>query len=326
MGAVVFVACSLAVVAQAVLQPEVAFELSERDVIPEGIAYDPVGESFYLSSTYRRKIIRVSAAGNAEDFVEQGAHGLWGVVGMTVDADRRLLWAASSHAGDGMPMIDSPDDEEGRAGLFAFHLDTGELAERFLLTEGSYFLNDVALTPSGDVLVTDSRTRVVYRTHVAEGAAAALVPFVELAEYGSPNGITLSDDGTTIFVAVGSDIVAIGADSPAVHVLSRPEQDKGVIDGLYYSHGSLIAMQPFVDGAYVVRLRLSSDRDAIVEAQPLVARHEALDQPTTGVIVGDEFFFVANSQLQRFRNLEPTTSERPSPALKGPVVLRTSLN
>lgn len=317
MSILVLTMWSLAAVAQASPLPQVAFTIAERDLIPEGIAYDSVDESFYVSSTYRRKIVRVNAAGEADDFVDQGAHGLWGVVGMTVDVERRLLWAASSHAGEGMPMVDMPADEEGHAGLFAFHLETGELARRFLLSEGGHFLNDVAVTPSGDVLVTDSRTRAVYRAGVGDEAALTLVPFVELGQHGSPNGIALSEDGETVFVAVGSDVVAIRTDTRAVRLLARPDGPKGVIDGLYYSHGSLIAVQPFVDGAYVVRLLLGQSGDEIVEARSLVAGHESLDQPTTGALVGDAFFFIANSHLQTFRKRDAA-----SPPLPGPIVLR----
>ena len=38
---------------------ELAFMLSETDLIPEGIAYDPLDKVFFLSSLHKRKIVRV---------------------------------------------------------------------------------------------------------------------------------------------------------------------------------------------------------------------------------------------------------------------------
>lgn len=41
---------------------EVAFRL-DRELLPEGIAWDPVEERLFLSSTWRRKVVRIDASG-----------------------------------------------------------------------------------------------------------------------------------------------------------------------------------------------------------------------------------------------------------------------
>src|SRR5215211_7738657 len=84
-------------------QSRVAFRIPEPDLIPEGIAYDPVAQVFYVGSTYKRKIVSVDGRGVVRDFTGEGQDGLWGLLGMRVDAKRRLLWAVSSHAGGAMP-------------------------------------------------------------------------------------------------------------------------------------------------------------------------------------------------------------------------------
>ncbi len=63
----------------------VAFLLPETDLIPEGIAYDPSEKTFYLGSTYKRKIIKISPDGQATDFKRAGEDNLWEVLGMKVD-------------------------------------------------------------------------------------------------------------------------------------------------------------------------------------------------------------------------------------------------
>ena len=67
-----------------------AFTLHEKDFIPEGIAYDPRTQTFYLGSVYKRKIVSVNQKGEAKDFATE-QDGLWSVMGMKVDASRRLL-------------------------------------------------------------------------------------------------------------------------------------------------------------------------------------------------------------------------------------------
>src|SRR5579862_3657757 len=44
-----------------VVHAAVAYTLRERDLAPEGIAYDPVGKSFYVSSISKHKIVRLAS-------------------------------------------------------------------------------------------------------------------------------------------------------------------------------------------------------------------------------------------------------------------------
>ena len=77
---------------------EVAFRIADPDLIPEGIAYDPKTRTFFVGSTFKRKIVAVDAAGRARDFTTEAQDGIFGVLGLRVDADRRILWAISAPA------------------------------------------------------------------------------------------------------------------------------------------------------------------------------------------------------------------------------------
>src|SRR4051812_9537514 len=63
---------------------EVAFTINEKDLIPEGIAYDPAQKEFYVGSILKRKIVRIDSSGRASDFTSEGQDGLFKVLGMTV--------------------------------------------------------------------------------------------------------------------------------------------------------------------------------------------------------------------------------------------------
>ena len=48
-----------------------AFTTVEKDLVPEGLAYDPTQDAFYLSSLHRKKIVRIprEAPNQISDFV-----------------------------------------------------------------------------------------------------------------------------------------------------------------------------------------------------------------------------------------------------------------
>lgn len=79
---------------------QVAFQLSERDFFPEGIAFDPVAERFLLGSLRKSKIISVSMAGVVDTLAAIGELGVGGILGMKVDPERRILWANFHQAGE----------------------------------------------------------------------------------------------------------------------------------------------------------------------------------------------------------------------------------
>src|SRR5687768_15158028 len=84
-------------------QSEVAFKIADPDFIPEGITYDPSTKTFFLGSTFKRKIVAIDAAGKVRDFTTEAQDGIYGVLGMRVDPKTRTLWAISSNAGGTMP-------------------------------------------------------------------------------------------------------------------------------------------------------------------------------------------------------------------------------
>ena len=88
---------------------KVAYEIPENDLIPEGIAFNPKTRAIFVSSTWKRKILKISSDGKVEDFIKSGQDGILGVIGMKVDAERQLLWVCTSIAGKGMPVQNLTD-------------------------------------------------------------------------------------------------------------------------------------------------------------------------------------------------------------------------
>lgn len=296
----------------------VAFTIPEPDLVPEGIAHDPATGTFYVSSTYRRKIVAVAPGAPPRDFTAEAQDGLLGVVGLHVDPRRRLLWAASSDAGEHMPIRGGAADGLGVAGLFAYDLATGKLARKVIVDErprARHFFNDLAIAPStGDVFATDTLEGTLYRLG-SEPRPERLLPAGALP---GANGVVLSADERTLYVSTAERLVAIDLRSRRVTPLDAPRAD-----GLALHRGALIAIHPWARGRVVVRYHLDGAR--VARAEVLVADHPEHLQPTTGVVAGDALYYIGSSQLQRFRRLVRPDGSFPTEPLRHPAILRVAL-
>jgi YVTN family beta-propeller protein len=300
----------------------VAFTINQPDLIPEGIAHDPVRRTFYVSSTYRRKIVAVGPDGEARDFTAEAQDGLFGVVGMKVDARRRVLWAAAGDAGRNMPMVRMAPDGEGRSALFQYDLRTGKLRRKLHPAgRAKHFLNDLVVDARGNVYVTDSPQGAI---HTVRAGGARLETLIEAGRLPWPNGIAISGDQRTLYVATRHGYRAIDIASRRVRELPSAVP-VGSTDGLAYHRGALVAVQPWEQGRAVERYLLSPAGDRILRSQVLVADHPEHVQPTTGVVVGDELYYIANSQLQLFRSIFRADGTFPLLPLRPVVILTIGL-
>jgi len=93
------------------------------------------------------------------------------------------------------------------------------------------------------------------------------------------------------------------------------------IDGVYFHRGNLIAIQNGFRPHRVAKFLLNKDYTAITGSVTLEANHADFNEPTLGVKVGDDFYFVANSQWALAGNDGKLAADK----LKEPVILRLKL-
>lgn len=291
------------------------FMIPGKDLIPEGIAYDPATETFYVGSIYKRKVVSRSKDGKVRDFTSERQDGLWGVLGMRVDDKRRVLWVNSAAGAEEKEL-------NGYSGVFKYDLKTGKLIKKYILDNKprAHLLNDLAINRRGDVFITDSLSGAVYMVSQAKDE---LETFVEPGQFIYPNGITLSNDERSLFVAdwsKGISVVDLGARRVAPLPHSQSVTLSG-IDGLYLYQNSLIAVQNGPKPERVVQYFLNDKQDRVESAAVLESNNPLFAIPTTGVLVGDKFYFIANSYVDMFRDgvLASDASLRP------PQILNVSL-
>lgn len=136
------------------------------DYYPEGIAAAGDG-TLYIGSIMQGVISKVPAgASSAEPFVPKGV-ARRGVIGLTVDAGRKLLWFCDSN-----PKL---DDAKKAGELVGVTLaDAREVVRHALppLDGKAPFCNDVIVSPSGDLWITDSAGGRVFRVAAAAATQA----------------------------------------------------------------------------------------------------------------------------------------------------------
>jgi sugar lactone lactonase YvrE len=174
------------------------YVLPGEKVFPEGVAYRSDTGDFYVGSTADGTVFRGNVEGGskeAEVFLEPESDGRTTAIGMEVDKEGRLFIAGG---------------DTGR--IFVYDTESADLVRRLDTPDAeSTFLNDVAVTPDGDVYLTDSMRPVLFRvTSTADGVSEA-EPWLNFegtpAEYEEGfnlNGIDATDDGRYL-VAVQSN-------------------------------------------------------------------------------------------------------------------------
>jgi hypothetical protein len=275
----------------------VAFTVPEKDLIPEGLAYDPVRQLFYMGSMHRRKIVRITEKGEVSDVIKPDLYHLQPIGGVHVDPDDHSLWAAS--------------DPDAGQGSELYHFDAqGQLLERYSAPgAGPHDLNDLVLYRSSAIFVTDTDANVTYRfdrkTHV-------FTPLKLSRPQLFPNGITLSDDGTRLYIADWLGVIMVDLrDKVAREVHPGENNTLCGIDGLYWYKNSLIGVQSA--GTFrVARWFLSADGQRVLAGKILEKGTPLVSSPTTGAIRGNQFYFIANTGIDNYDDgkiVDPTKLE-----------------
>jgi hypothetical protein len=140
------------------------------------------------------------------------------------------------------------------------------------------------------VFVTDTNGGSVYR--LSGDKAERIVPAGALRWN---NGIAADEAGRHLFVANWRGVWRVSPGGGAPAKLRTPDNiSPSGVDGLYFHKGSLIGVQNSTHPGRILRWFLNPEMDAIVREEVLESGSEHLAEPTTGAVVGDEFFFIAN--------------------------------
>ena len=299
--------------------PAVAFALPEADLITEGIAHDVRTGAFFVSSVHHRKIVRVARDGTVTDFTRNDGPRLLGVVALAVDAPRRSLWASST----AMPAMEG--FQAGRSEpsfVVELDVDSGQERRRLQVPEDAPGgeVSDLAVSAAGALYVSDPLTGRIYVCRAGDDRLRVLVP---PGRIGSPQGLAIAPDGTLFVADYSQGVAVVDTRTGAVRLLdASPRMALTGIDGLAWADGRLVGIQNGVRPHRVVRLSVDRSRRRVTGLAILAMNHPDFDEPTLGVMVGGDFYFIANSQYRRVGKDGTLDREH----LRRPVVLRAPVS
>jgi len=279
---------------------ETAFSLSDPGLVAEDIDFDPASKSFLITSVLEKKIVRVSESGAATDFAQSPSH--WPMLAIKIDAARKLVWATEV-ALDGFTA--APKADWGRSAVLCFDYATGKLLRRVEGPAGAA-LADVVLAPNGDLILSDGEKGGVYRLRNGN------LQLMDGTDFISPQTAAMLPDGKRVFVPdYLRGIGILDLDSGSLKWLvqqATPGATLNGVDGLYFHRGSLFVTQNGTSPERVVRLNLDPSFSRIVSSEIIERNTPTLGDPTHGVFVGDDFYYIANSgwsELDDHGNLKP---------------------
>ena len=285
-------------------------------VIAESLIRDETRGRWLVSQVRGRTIVALADDGTVTDFLVLGAEpDIGGVLGMALDTEAGVLWAATSPLppavhGLGTDAVLPPPE------LLKIDLTTGAVLARPAPPSGALErgLGDIVRAPDGAIHVADSVTGELLVLRPGSMALEVLLPAGTL---GSPQGMVVTPEGTALIVAdYSSGLWRIDRPNGAASRLSAPAIDSLVgVDGLTTDGRFLYGFQNGVAPQRVLKLTLDADWGRIVAVEVLAANLPMIDEPTTGLVRNRELVFVSRSQWSDFGSDGAQTTPAPAPAI-----------
>jgi hypothetical protein len=263
------------------------FGLADAGLLPEDIDYDATTKLFYITSVLKKEILAVDMTGNARVFAM--GPDKWPMMALKIDAQRHLLWATEV-ALDGFSW--SPSEDWGRSAVLLYDLKSGNLLWRI---EGPAHtaLGDMTLMADGDAVVSDDDHGGVYRVR----RETQQIERLDGGDFISPQTPARIPDSEQILVpdyARGVGILNLTTKNVTWIPMAGRYALSG-IDGLYLCGHTLIATQNGTSPERVVQFELDRSFSHIVSESIIERSTRTLGDPTHGVVVDGQFYYIANS-------------------------------
>ena len=179
------------------IEPTTRIEFSAPDSYPEGIAYDSIQHTYYVSSARTGTIGKVSPQGAYQPLhVDSTVKSTYG---MKIHPDGKRLFVCVSDAN--YSRYTSPDTRKKMARLISIDLATGKRLSDIDLSDlipGEHFANDLTFDNDGNAYITDSYAHAVYRVSPDGRASVFSKSPLFVTEGIGLNGIVFHPDGYLI--------------------------------------------------------------------------------------------------------------------------------
>lgn len=296
------------------IKPELAFKLEDKSLFPEGISYDAKTRQFFISSLSKFKVVSVDRKGKQNDFISSGLDSILRCVCVKVDEKLRRLWILSV----------SGWSENIISAIHVYNIDTRQLiTKKFTSLGPKPVFNDMVIGYQGEAMIIDYEGACIY-SYRPETNRLEILAESDMLE--GANGITINPDQTTLFVNTRNyGILLVDVITKKIRPVSNPLSiDLGGLDGISYYKNSLLAVmckEEDSNNPFIIRYFLDKLGSGILGASIIDYKNPLFSIPTNGVMVGDDYYCLAATNLHLFSLNENTDDEK----LVHPLVLKYKL-
>jgi DNA-binding beta-propeller fold protein YncE len=286
------------------------FPLPYPDFHPEGVAYDPKSKNFWTGSIRRRMVGVWDKKLGYYNYVDE-TQGLYSVLGVKFSTNGDYLWVSSSALPE---MRGFRKDLEGRSSVISYNRNTLQF-NRYEVPDKHTFGDLIVHPKTGEVFISDSQTPTIFRIIPTENRIEEW--FNSPENFFSMQGLDFDKKGEYIYVSdYVSGIFRVRISDKTIEKITwqNPEKATSIlkgIDGLYFYENSLIAIHNGTKPFKVCRYFLDSTGLKIKKMEYIDKNRVEMNEPTTGVIVGKYFYYLANSPWGAYDkqgNFSSTTS------------------
>jgi hypothetical protein len=261
-----------------------------------GLAYDAASHRFLFGDRLGRKLIVVGEGSNhAVDLVRADSAGFHDISAIEIDQRRGDLWVASAAAADGAGMLHRLQLVSGRL-LRAFRVAADLEPVRLV---------DLAVTPTGAVLVLDAASRQLF---VLRSGATSLERVMRI-DVQEPASLAIGGDDQVAYVAHRDGLSRIDLRGRTTSPIAAPDGISLMhLERIRWQGHALVAVR--VDGdnsRRIIRLELNAGGRAVTRATTLEASIPAAG-PTFITVSGDELLYVVDGSNDAVGRLSPAAS------------------
>lgn len=261
--------------------------LLNKDLIPEGVAYNTNSKSIYVGAIYKQKIIEIQSDGTYKDLITKEVFGDLSPIGIEFVEKSHDLWINLALA----PIVNQTNQDRWETGLMRYNVRTNEKEHYIVKDSLRSFFNDLTVLPNDDVIITETANARLFKF---DAAKKELEPYIELTNFSFPNGITFYQPKQLLFVSTNEGIVKIDIQTKEQSLLKvAPNINAKVIDGLSFYKNYFIGHQ----STKISKFYVNDEFTEITNVEVFDTGKE-FDSSTTGEIGSDKYHYIVNSQIK----------------------------
>lgn len=263
------------------------FDLSQKDLHPEGLLYLSKHKLWLASSIRNKKIVTFNNLGVCDDWL---ADLPYAVFALKSDANQKYLWVLCSAVPE---MKNFTQESDGKCEVLKIDIASRKIIKQ-IAVDGKHIFGDLIVAKNGDVYISDSNEPSIYK--VVNDEISLWKNFA--GEAFNLQGITFNEDQSKIFIAdylKGIAVISVNDNSKMSWITFPIEASKKGIDGLVYYKNSLITIQNGVVPIRIVKFDLNNEQNQIANYVVLDNNRTVFNEPALATIVGNKMYFFANS-------------------------------